>query len=75
MKKSIFLFALLLVAIIFNNATIKAESEDFKQIWEIKNYGRAFSHFVNNGKKSANSAKIFSDGGDVGLPTEVVSLL
>ncbi len=51
MKKSIFLFALLMVAIIFNNATIKAESEDFKQIWEIKKYGRAFSHFVNNQKE------------------------
>ncbi len=51
MKKSIFLFALLCVAIIFNNTTIKAESEDFKQIWEIKKYGRAFSHFVNNQKE------------------------
>jgi hypothetical protein len=31
---------------------------------------------MKNGKKSANSAKImFSAGGDVGLPTEVVSLL
>ena len=39
------------VVLMFCNNSVKAESEDFKQIWEIKKYGRAFSHFVNNQKE------------------------
>ncbi len=42
---------LLAVVFMFCNNSVKAESEDFKQIWEIKNYVFAFQGFLNNQKE------------------------